>query len=141
QQNLDAQRAGYDAILQKGQQQIANAEAMAKGGIVVNESYDKLASNTLPKANQAMEEFKQKARDVANSALDASNSFISGNRSIQEELLQAQGKEEEALKLRFQNRKAELATEYELLKVKLMVAEATARSAGIDTSAITKALA
>lgn len=141
QQNLDAQRAGYDAILQKGQQQIANAEAMAKGGIVVNESYDKLASNTLPKANQAMEEFKQKAGDVANSALDASNSFISGNRSIQEELLQAQGKEEEALKLRFQNRKAELATEYELLKVKLMVAEATARSAGIDTSAISKALA
>ena len=141
QQNLDAQKAGYDAILQKGQDQIANAEALAKGGVAINDSYNTVAKDGMSKANEAMQEFKRSAREVANSAIETANSFISGNQSIQEELLKAQGKEEEALKLRYQARKAELQQEYELLKVKLLVAQATAQSAGIDISPIIKAMA
>lgn len=87
-----------------------------------------------------MRSVRQEAESISRSAAEAALSFVRGLGSIKEELLQAQGKEEEAAKLRFEQRRNDLRLEYDLLRVKLLGAKLTAEAAGVDTANITKAM-
>lgn len=88
----------------------------------------------------AYREISKEAIASADAARGAATSFSNSAKSIYLELLDAQGKGDEADKIRFQQRKDDLALEYELLKVKLQVARAQLLVAGLDTAPIDAAI-
>lgn len=88
----------------------------------------------------AVSQIKNEARQVSQAAVDATRSFESGARSISQELLSLQGREEEAIRSKIEARKQELAVQYEMLKVQLNIAIATAKAAGVDTNELEEAL-
>ena len=118
----------------------AEAEFFAETGLKVSLNYQFASREGLSEAEQGLLRLKETAQDIARSALEMGSAFLSSSGSIQAELLRAQGKEAELLEYTYKIRQSELATEYELLKVKLQIAEATAVAAGVDTSAISKML-
>lgn len=118
-----------------------NAEGIALGLITTTEATRSL-EGALQQTARAMEQIRNDARQTAAAAADAARGFLSTTQSIQEELLNVQGREEEASRLRFETRRRELALEYELLKVKIQAAIVTARAAGLteEISALQKLL-
>jgi hypothetical protein len=82
---------------------------------------------------KAYQEIKLQAYNAAKGAKDAAQSFINAASGLQEELLTAQGKDDEAAALRFANRKRDLALQYEALKVQVSIARVTALAAGVST--------
>ncbi|MDP2786254.1 MAG: tape measure protein [Sulfurimicrobium sp.] len=93
------------------------------------------------KLAQAYVEIESSARSAAKSAEDAVRGFLSSSRSIHEELLTAQGKEDEAAKSRMESRKLDLKLQYAQLQIQIKIAEVQAAAAGIDTSALKSAAA
>lgn len=89
---------------------------------------------------EAYLEIARNAAAAAKSAEDATLSFLNTTRGIHEELLSAQGRDEEAAASRFAARKQELAIQYELLKVQLQIARAQALAAGISTQGIDESI-
>lgn len=118
----------------------AEAEFFAETGLKVSLNYQFASREGLSEAEQGLLRLKETAQDIARSALEMGSSFLKSSGSIQAELLRAQGKEAELLEYTYKIRQSELATEYELLKVKLQIAQATAVAAGVDTSSISKML-
>lgn len=97
------------------------------------------AARALAEAYRSVE---RSARQAAKSAQDAVRGFVGSSRGIHEELLMAQGKEEEAAQSRMASRKAELRIQYAQLQIQLQIASAQAAAAGIkDTSALDAAKA
>lgn len=111
------------------------------------------AGSTDPKINEALQQqwaaaeklaqayasIERSARSAAKSAEDAVRGFVSSSRSIHEELLTAQGKEDEAAASRFAARRADLEMSYKQLQVQIMIAEVQAKAAGIDTAELSQA--
>lgn len=91
------------------------------------------------KLADAYRSIERSARSAAKSAEDAVRGFVSSSRSIHEELLTAQGKEDEAAASRFASRRADLEMSYKQLQVQIMIAEVQAKAAGIDTSDLSRA--
>lgn len=89
----------------------------------------------------AYAQIRADAIQTVKSGMDAADSFISSNRSISEELLTAQGREKEVIDSKYAARKADLAVQYELLKVQLQIAIATAKAAKVDYSGLQASLA
>jgi tape measure domain-containing protein len=94
------------------------------------------AAHALAEAYRSVE---RSARQAAKSAGDAARGFISSTRGIHEELLLAQGKDEQAAQSRMASRKAELKIQYAQLQLQLLIAEAQARAAGIEAPGIAQA--
>lgn len=88
----------------------------------------------------AVRQIRDEAKQVATAAIDSAKSFVSSAQSISQELLTAQGKDEEVIRARTEARKAELRVQYEMLKVQLQIAIATARAAKVDTKDLEQAL-
>lgn len=146
-----------DALKEAKDQMEANAEAARK----VEEDYRKVAENAEDIANgtqensysmsawsagadavaEAYRRIRKDARDAAEAAKDAARSFVNSAMSIREELLTAQGREDEAAKLRYAQRKKELELEYQVLEVKIQASIIQAKAAGIDTNSLEKSLA
>lgn len=88
----------------------------------------------------AVRQIKEEAKQVGKAAEESARSFVASAESISQELLSAQGKDEEVIKARTEARKAELTVQYEMLKVQLQIAIATARAAKVDTKDLEAAL-
>lgn len=129
-----------DTLAESAARANAEAEFFAETGLKVNLNYQYASREGLSEVEQGLLRMKETAQDIAQNALEMGSSYLKSAGSIQAELLRAQGKEAELLDYTYKIRQSELATEYELLKVKLQIAEATAKAAGVDTSAITKML-
>ena len=121
----DRMRASVEGTSNSVEAASQHSTAWGAGASKVAEAYAKIRENALS------------ARDAAQSA---AVSFLNTVSSIQEELLRAQGKEEEITKSRFEARKRELEIEYQLLQVKLQSAIVVAKASKIDTSSLEKSL-
>lgn len=150
----------YNNIMKAIQETKKNLEAQAEAAKAVEENYRKvkdqaedIASGTVENTRQmlgwgagadavseAYRRIRKDARDAATAAKDAARSFVNSALSIREELLNAQGKEEEATKLRYSQRQKELALEYQMLQVKIRAAIVTAKAAGVNTSDLERSL-
>lgn len=115
------------------------AQAIADGLIKAGEGAN-LFKNRSSEAANAMNEVRLQALQVAKGAQDAATAFIQSSSSLKVELLQAQGMEEEAAQMRYNQRRQELDLEYQMLRVKLQSAMATARAAGVNTSELSAQL-
>ena len=133
-------RSSADALADASSRAIADAEYFAATGQKINNTFKIVASEGMSEASQALADMKANAQDVVRSAVEMGSSFLASSGNIQAELLRAQGKEAELLEYTYKMRRSELETEYELLKVKLQIAQVTAQAAGVDTSAISKML-
>jgi hypothetical protein len=151
----------YYAIMKAIQDTKKELEAQAEAAKSVEENYRKvkaqaedIASGAEDATNQmvgwgagadavseAYRRIRKDARDAATAANDAARSFVNSALSIREELLNAQGREDEATKLRYSQRQKELALEYQMLQVKIRAAIVTAKAAGVNTGDLEKSLA
>lgn len=120
-----------DEIRQAYQDTVSAAEAAAQGLTGWSSQADAVA--------QAYQEIKLEALSAAQSASDAASGFVSAAQSIHEELLTAQGREEEVAQIRFESRRRELDVQYQQLQVQLEIARVQALAAGIDTSGLEQA--
>lgn len=89
---------------------------------------------------RAWDEVRDSARQAGQSAISAAQGLVGSARSIHEELLMAQGKEEEAARSRMEARKAELKIQYAQLQVQIQIAMAQAKMAGVDATDLQRAL-
>lgn len=90
--------------------------------------------------DRIMASARREAEGLKQAAIDASVGFLRAVSGIRDELLEAQGREDEAAAARFEARKRDLKLEYEILRAKLEGARVTAEAAGISTGGITQAL-
>lgn len=90
---------------------------------------------------QALKDVQKQALQVVSSSRQAADGFLSSAASINDELLNATGREAEASQIRFETRKKELDLEYQMLKVKIQSAAVVARAAGLSTSDLNQQLA
>jgi hypothetical protein len=90
--------------------------------------------------DKAMRAIRADAESVAQAAMDAAHAFVNSARGIHEELLTATGNEEAAAASRYDSRKRDLQLEYQLLEVKIKIAIATAKAAGVDTGGLEESL-
>ena len=118
----------------------SNAQKIAELGYDANASWQNFANEGLTSSASTMAKMKADARDTIKAAQDSALSFLKSIDSIRLEYLEATGQEEEALKMRYAQRKNELALEYEMLKVQITAAQITAKAAGVSTSVLDKAL-
>lgn len=88
---------------------------------------------------EAYRDIQLQASRAAESAVGAARGLLNAAQGIREELLSAQGKEEELAQMRFQTRRRELDIQYKQLDVQLRIAMAQAKAAGIDTSELAQA--
>lgn len=137
---LDNMVAASDTLASSAARANADAEFFASTGMTVSLNYQYASREGLTEAQQALLRLKETAQDVVRSAVEMGSSFLKSAGGIQAELLRAQGKEAELIDYTYKVRRSELATEYELLKVKLQIAQVTAQAAGVDTSSISKML-
>lgn len=98
-------------------------------------------ANELGPVGDKMKGIAKEAQGAASGAIDAANSFVSSNQSIQEQLYNAQGRADLAIKSQYDSKKQSLALDYEMLKVRIQTAQVEARAAGVDTSGLDNALA
>lgn len=91
-------------------------------------------------ANEVYKKVAVEARKIADAAIDSVGGFQKATDAIHLELLDAQGRDEEASKLRFAQRQKDLDLEYKILAIKLKAAEITAQAAGLDTADIRAAI-
>lgn len=146
-----------DGLKETKAQMDANAEAASK----VEENYRKVADSAEDIAAgvqengrnmigwgagadlvaEAYRRIRKDAREAGEAAIDASRSFVNSAMSIREELLNAQGREDEALKMRYEQRQKELDLEYKILEIKIQASIIQGKAAGINTSALEKSLA
>lgn len=95
-------------------------------------------------ANEVAEAYRSIKRDAASalqSAEQAARAFSKSMTSIHEELLNAQGREDEASASRFATRRNELKLEYEILQVTIKTAIAKAKAAGVSTQGLEESAA
>ena len=85
------------------------------------------------------DEIAVSAWKVVDAAVAAGDGFKTSAISIHEELLKAQGKDQEVAQARYASRQKELALEYKMLDIKLLAAEITAKAAGIIDPTIANA--
>lgn len=90
--------------------------------------------------SEAYRRIRKDATDAARAAEDATDNFVKSTLSIRQELLNAQGREEEATRLQYAQRKRDLALEYQLLEVKIKAAMVQAKAAGVDTKGLEASL-
>lgn len=83
--------------------------------------------------NKVYQKIAFEAAKISRSATEAADSFSRSAGAIGTELLELQGREEEAAKARQAQRKLDLDMEYRILDIKLKAAEITAKAAGINT--------
>jgi len=143
------QRAESDRIAAKEAERLKIAEDQAKvftdniASVTETNRLAELGLAGMTKGGDALSrayyDAKIQAAEAAKSATDSASSFISSANSIHEELLTAQGKEEEVAKLRFETRKAELAIQYQQLQLQIQIARVQAQAAGISTVELDKA--
>lgn len=146
-----------DGIKEAKEQMEANAEAAAK----IEENYRKVAEQAEDIAAgvqesgrnmvgwgagadlvaEAYRRIRKDARDAAEAAKDAARSFVNSASSIREELLTAQGRDDEAAKMRYAQRQKELDLEYQVLDIKIRASIIQAKAAGIDTKSLEASLA
>lgn len=130
------------------EQEAQNSEQASK----IREAYAEVATSTeaairglggwrtgVQVISDAYRDIQLQASRAAESAVGSARGMISTAQSIREELLSAQGKEEEIAKMRFQTRRQELDLQYKQLDVQLRIAMAQAQAAGIDTSELAQA--
>lgn len=134
-----------DAIVKEKQIQqtndiTSNAQRMAELGYEANMSWKDLANEGLASTSTQLQKITATAKQAIKDAQSSVISFMSSINSIKLEYLDATGQEEEALKMRYAQRKQELALEYEMLKVQVTAAQITAKQAGISTAILDKAL-
>lgn len=118
----------------------SRAQAIADG-VVTGAQATGLFSTRANELEKAMAGVKLQAYQTIKGSVDAAKSFISSAQGIQQELLQAQGREGEAAEARFAQRKQELTLEYEMLKAKIQGSIVTAEAAGVSSSALRISLA
>lgn len=122
------------------QKQADQAQLIADGVITAAQATELFKKNATA-VQDAMAQIKVQAYQVAKAAKDSADAFAGSYRSLQEELLEAQGKEDEAAKMRFDNRRRELDLEYQMLQAKIQAAIATGKAAGISTTDLEATLA
>lgn len=145
------------SIEETKQQMEANAEAAA----TIEENYRKVAESAEDVAKgvqengrnmvgwgagadlvaEAYRRIRKDARDAAEAANDAARGFMNSAMSIREELLSAQGRDDEAAKMRYAQRQKELDLEYQVLDIKIRASIIQAKAAGIDTKSLESSLA
>jgi len=89
----------------------------------------------------AYRSIERSARSAAKSASDSVQGFLSSTRSIHEELLIAQGKEDEAAQSRMESRKRDLKLQYAQLQIQIKIAEVQAAAAGLKDTGLEQAAA
>lgn len=138
QQYVDKLSAETDKVLGYASRVVEQAQYLADTGGNISSAFSTAAKEGMSEAAQQIERMKDGARDLIKNALDAGNAFLQSTASLDAQLLQAQGKEAELLEVTQKARRANLETEYELLKVKLQIAKVTADQAGVDSTAISE---
>ena len=120
-------------------------DAMDSAGGFASASSDPKVNAELQKQNAAVQalakaydSIKRAALSAAKSAEDAVASFVASSGGIHEELLTAQGKEQEASDAQFASRKRQLEISYRQLQVQIQIAEVQARAAKVDTADLEK---
>lgn len=88
------------------------------------------------KLANTMASVRREARGTIKDIADSVRQFASSASSIREEFLNASGREDEALTMRYEARRKELAMEYKMLEVKVRAAEVTARAAGLSAEEV-----
>lgn len=131
---------------EKAQQQrtsdiVSNAQKMAELGYDANVSWQAFEREGLASTSSALQKLHAQAREALKSAKDSVTSFMGSLSSIKEEYLEATGQEEEALKMRYSQRRQQLALEYEMLNVQVTSAKIIAKQAGQSTAELDSLLA
>lgn len=106
------------------------AEAMVNGGTAMKEvtvGGERLA--------EVFRQIRRDAEGVVKAAQDAATGFLDRVLGIRVELLRQQGKEIEATKIEFEQRRKSLALEEKLLEIKIRAAQLTAKAAGLKDEA------
>jgi len=120
--------------------EVADRANAIADGLKVGTANANLFSKSGDAMQLAMREVQRSALQAAASAKSASQGFMSSAISLKEEMLSATGQEDQAARLRFDQRRKELALEHQMLKLKLQAAIASGRAAGVSTSDLTKQL-
>lgn len=137
---LEKQAVDAQEITDKFANAAAQAQAIADGVVKASDATSLFRTRTSAVA-EAMQQVKLQALQTAKATSDSATAFISSSLSLRGELLSAMGQEDEAARLRYQTRKQELDLEYQMLRLKIQGAIATAKAAGISTTELTQSLA
>jgi hypothetical protein len=117
----------YDSVAGSAE---AAAEAMVEGGTGMKSVA--LAGEQLA---AVFGRIRRDAQAVVRAANDAATGFLDRVLGIRVELLRQQGKEIEATKVEFDQRRKQLALEEKMLEIKIRAAQITARAAGLKQEA------
>lgn len=113
----------------------ANREASALGaGLTATGTNIRSSDEAAQKLADAMRDAQIQAAGIAKSAAEGARSFISSMRGIHEELLTAQGKDEDALASRIEGRRQELDIQFQQLQLQVAMARIQATAAGVSTA-------
>ncbi|MEG1728756.1 MAG: hypothetical protein RR280_04355 [Bacteroidaceae bacterium] len=141
---LEASNERQAAQEEKQQQRtsdiVSNAQRMAELGYDANVSWQSFVDEGLSSTSSELKKIQAEAKQTIKAAQQSVTSFLSSVSSIKLEYLEATGREEEALAMRYAQRKQELALEYEMLKVTITAAQITAKQAGISTAVLDNAM-
>ena len=120
---------------------LSNAQRMAELGYDANVSWKQFVNEGLANTSTTLQKLQAQAKEAIKSAQESITSFMGSLSSIKQEYLEATGQEEEALKMRYAQRRQQLALEYEMLNVQVTTAKIIAKQSGASTSELDKALA
>lgn len=120
---------------------VANQAQAVADGVVSGAEATNLFSTRADALEKAMAGVKLQAHQTIKGSIDAVRSFLSSSQGLQQELLAAQGREDEVASARFEQRRKELDIEHAMLKAKIQGAIVTAQAAGVSTSALRTSLA
>lgn len=120
---------------------VSNAQRMAELGYDSNVSWQQFVNEGLANTSTELQKLQAQAKQAIKSAQESVTSFMGSLSSIKQEYLEATGQEEEALKMRYSQRRQQLELEYQMLNVQVTSAKIIATQAGQSTAELDSALA
>lgn len=134
------QEAAEKQQIQRTNEVVSNAQRMAELGYDANVSWKQFVNEGLSETSTQLQKLQAQAKQAIKASQESITSFMGSLASIKQEYLEATGQEEEALKMRYAQRRQQLALEYELLNVQVTAAKIVAKQAGQSTAELDKAL-
>lgn len=126
--------------IQRTSEIVSNAQRMAELGYDANVTWKQFVNEGLSETSTQLQKLQAQAEQAIKASQESITSFMGSLASIKQEYLEATGQEEEALKMRYAQRRQQLALEYELLNVQVTSAKIVAKQSGQSTAELDKAL-
>lgn len=126
--------------IQRTNEIVSNAQRMAELGYDANVTWKQFVNEGLSETSTQLQKLQAQAEQAIKASQESITSFMGSLASIKQEYLEATGQEEEALAMRYSQRKKELELEYEMLRIQVTAAKIVAKQAGESTAVLDTAL-